>query len=326
MPIGLAIAGASIVGGLIQANAASDAASQASSASNRATDSQLQMFNTTNQQSAPWRQAGANALNQIGVGFGNAPPAQLQQGGTNSSGDPTATAWRQSQIQALPQGFMDTLPDGTQFLNTTGANAPELQQFQSTAVQPTNGVQQQSGGDSLNGIGQGQFNHQFTGQDLQTNLAPNYQWQLDQGLGALQNSQAGKSGLVSGNAMRGLNDYAQNFASGAYQNAFNNYNTQQSNIFNRLSTIAGLGSASANNSANVGATTGAGVANSMIGAGQAQAAGTVGMGNAISGGLNNAVGSWYGMKLLGNQSGSNGIGSAQALYNGPAIPNGGWIE
>lgn len=293
--VAVAVIGGSVIGGLVQSNAAKNAAGQASSAANNATNAQLGMFNTTNQQSAPWRQAGQNALNQIGVGFGTATPQGISASSAGPFADPAANAEVQ-RLLANPSGPTDL--QGIIQQVAAGWNQVPTAQGGPQAVQPP-----QTGDTSLGGINQGQFNHQFNAQDLQTNLAPNYQWQLDQGLGALQNSQAGKSGLVSGNAMRGLNDYAQNFASNAYQNAFNNYNTQQSNIFNRLSTIAGLGSASANNNAGVGAQTGAGMANSMIAGGQAQAAGTVGSANALAGGLNNATGSWYGLNML-KQSGS----------------------
>ena len=61
----------------------------------------------------------------------------------------------------------------------------------------------------------------FTNQDLNANLAPNYAWQLQQGQqGNLAASNA-TGGMVSGNAQQALNQYNQNFASSAYQNAFN---------------------------------------------------------------------------------------------------------
>lgn len=36
--------------------------------------------------------------------------------------DPASTAWRASQISAMPGGFQDTAPDGSQFTNTTGGD------------------------------------------------------------------------------------------------------------------------------------------------------------------------------------------------------------
>lgn len=233
------IAGAVVGSALIGAGASSNAANTAANANQNATNAQLSMFNTTNTQQAPWRQAGGNALAAINTGFG-----------VDASGNPVAA------------------------------------------------------GTNTGGIGAGQFNQQFTNADLNSQLAPNYQFQLQQGLGQAQNMMAGSGGAMGGNMAQGLENYAQNYAGNAYQNAFNNYQTQQSNIFNRLSTIAGMGSASANQSSATGATTGLGVANTMVGQGNAMAAGQIGVANALTGGANNAMG-WYQLSNLMNQPQSN---------------------
>ncbi|MDE3023492.1 MAG: hypothetical protein KGI54_16885, partial [Pseudomonadota bacterium] len=128
--------------------------------------------------------------------------------------------------------------------------------------------------------------------DLYSNLAPNYSFMLGQGLGAVQNLDNSTGSLVSGNTLRDINNYAQDYAGNAYQNAFNNYTTNQSNIFNRLATIAGLGQGANQITANSGTTLGTGIAGTQQAAGAAQAAGTVGSMNALTGGLNNAMG-WY---------------------------------
>ena len=121
----------------------------------------------------------------------------------------------------------------------------------------------------------------------------------DQGLGAVRNQLNASGGLVSGNTLKGINDYAMNYAGNAYQNAFSNYTANQSNIFNRLSSIAGLGQTANQGTANAGVQTAANIGNAQIGAGQAQASGTVGAANAISGGANNALG-WYALPQILN--------------------------
>lgn len=165
----------------------------------------------------------------------------------------------------------------------------------------------------------------FNNQDLKDNLAPNYDFMLKQGLGAIQNQGSVSGGLVSGNALKGINDYAQNYAQNGYQQAFNNaltsnntnynqnfqnhlqsynnFNTNQTNIFNRLAAIAGLGqtstgqsaaagTASANAIGNIATTTAGNIGSAQLYGGAAQAAGINGSANAISNGLNNAAG-WY---------------------------------
>lgn len=224
-PMTAAIAiGGSAITGMMGANAAEDAASQQAAASDRSAATQLQMFNTINQQQAPYRQAGQNAL------------GALQSG-----------------------------------LSLTPAQGPVADYF----------------------------TKQFGANDLNANLAPNWKFQLDQGLGAIKNQASVGSGMLSGNTLRGINDYAQNFAGNAYQQAYNNFTANQSNIFNRLSTIAGLGSASNQQSAQAATAAGQGIGAAQQAAGAAQAAGTVGSANAMTGGLNNAMG-WYQLsKLVG---------------------------
>ena len=88
------------------------------------------------------------------------------------------------------------------------------------------------------------FTHQFNAQDLQSNLAPNYEFMFNQGVGANRNLANVGGGLLSGNTLQGLNTFGQNFAGNAYQQAFNNYQTQRQNIYSNLSNAAGLGQTS----------------------------------------------------------------------------------
>ncbi len=132
--------------------------------------------------------------------------------------------------------------------------------------------------------------HQFDANDLKSNLAPNYQFQLDQGIGATKNLANSTGGLISGNALKGINDYAQNYAGNAYQQAFNNYNAGQTNIFNRLSSIAGLGQTANQTTANAGQNAATASGNYLTGGAAAQAAGLVGGASAITQGANNAIG------------------------------------
>ena len=128
---------------------------------------------------------------------------------------------------------------------------------------------------------------QFSNADLNAQLAPNYAFQLQQGQGATNAASNATGGMVGGNALQGLNQFSQNFAQNAYQNAFNNYQAQQTNIFNRLSGIAGIGMQGATGASNALLGTGTNVAQLTQGIGQAQAAGQIGQANAYAGGINN---------------------------------------
>lgn len=144
----------------------------------------------------------------------------------------------------------------------------------------------------------GQFTHQFGAGDLKNNLAPNYDFMLSQGLGALNNQSSVNGGLVGGNALKGINDYAQNYASNGYQQAFDNYNTNQTNIFNRLSNIAGLGQTSNGQTNQAGMNAASNIGSAQLAAGAARASGYIGQGNAISG-LGNTISSMYAANQYG---------------------------
>jgi hypothetical protein len=81
---------------------------------------------------------------------------------------------------------------------------------------------------------------------------PGYQFGLNQGEEALQNSAAASGSLESGNTQEALNNYAQQYAQTDYNNVYNqalqNYNTNfgvwntdQTNTFNRLNSLSTLG-------------------------------------------------------------------------------------
>jgi hypothetical protein len=141
----------------------------------------------------------------------------------------------------------------------------------------------------------------FGPEQLQQNLAPNYQFQLQQGQNATNLANNATGGLVGGNALKGLQDYTQNTAQGAYQNAFNNYQLQQGNIYNRLVGLAGIGQSGLTGLSNLATGNATNQAQLGIGSANAQAAGTVGAANAISGGLNQYGNQQYLATLLANK-------------------------
>jgi len=117
---------------------------------------------------------------------------------------------------------------------------------------------------------------------------PGYQFRLDQGKQAVLNSAAAGSGALSGSALKDLMTFNQDSASQEYNNAFNRYQTQQGNIFQRLFAIANLGAGSAANTGNIGATLAGNAGANTANAGTATGSGIVGGANAIDNGATNA--------------------------------------
>ena len=127
----------------------------------------------------------------------------------------------------------------------------------------------------------GQLTRSFTPQDFLNNLDPGYQFQLQTGGQALRNADTPGVGALSGPALKDLMSFNQGMAATGYQNAFNRFQTQNTNIFNRLSAIAGLGQNAASNVGTSGTQLGTGIAGAQAGAAASQAGGIVGATNAI---------------------------------------------
>jgi hypothetical protein len=149
-------------------------------------------------------------------------------------------------------------------------------------------------------------NPTFAPTQAQLEATPGYQFDLNQGLQATQNSNAAAGLGISGPALKGAANYATGLANntlttqqGIFQNNYQNALTANSqgqgifqgnlgNVINPVSSLTNLGE-------NAGATVGQqgiqaiGNANSLaVGGANAIAGGTVGSANAISGGLTGA--------------------------------------
>lgn len=142
----------------------------------------------------------------------------------------------------------------------------------------------------------------------QAEQTPGYQFQLGQGLNAIQNSAAAQGGLLSGRTMADMNNYAQGLASENYQNTFNNALTQyqnayqtflnnQNNTYSRLMGLSGQGLQAAGQYGNTAQGFGGDIASLYGQQGAAGAAGTLGTYGSLgqmAGNLGN-LGMLYGM-------------------------------
>ena len=257
----------------------------------------------------------------IGIGMAVAGVANLA--GSFISGNAAQSAAKQQSEAALKaaeaQRIMaeknaTNLQDvaNKQMTNLSGiynTNVGSVQPFVNTGTTAAN---------SLNDlVKSGYFSKQFTAEDLKANLAPNYEFMLNQGLGAAK--QTLNVGGGGSNIARGATKFAEDYASNAYQQAFNNWQSQRQGIYSTLSGIAnigttgtgqGIGAGNVYGYNTTGLTTGTGMnianlltgganatAAGITGAGQAGAAGTVGAANALSGGIVNS-GNLYALNEL----------------------------
>lgn len=149
----------------------------------------------------------------------------------------------------------------------------------------------------------GSLTKPFNAQTWEQWKDPGYDFQLQQGQQALQNSQAAKDGVLSGAALKDLIGFNQGMANTAYQNAFGRYMSQNDATYNRLSSLLGIGENAAAGLGNTGAQVTSNIGNTLTSGANAQAAGMIGSANAISGGLNNAAGFYALRNVLGGGGG-----------------------
>ncbi len=121
----------------------------------------------------------------------------------------------------------------------------------------------------------------------------------------MQNSVAARGLGLSGAAIKGAADYTTGLANKTYLDQFNVANTNQTNAFNRLYQATGLGQSAAAGQATANLLTGNNIAQTQIGAGNAQGASAIAQGNAFSSGAQN-FGQYLNRLLSGTSLGGNG--------------------
>lgn len=167
---------------------------------------------------------------------------------------------------------------------------------------------------------------------------PGYQFTLGQGLQAAQNGFAAQGLGSSGAAVKGGVQYAEGLAGTTYQQQFSNDLANKLQIYNMLAGQSQLGenAAAMVGSQGLQATQGAG--GLLTSGAAAQAAGTIGAANALSGGLGALAGAGgnaatllalNNQGLFGNQGGGQAAGGPTAqsyTYGGSAgfVPAGSW--
>jgi hypothetical protein len=131
----------------------------------------------------------------------------------------------------------------------------------------------------------------FTGR-VDLGQDPGYAFRLSEGQKALDRSAAARGGLISGGAMKAAQRFGQEMGSQEYQNAYNRaltgYNAdvaREATGYNRLAALAGIGQTATGQVGAAGQNMASNVGNLMTSGAAANAAGTVGGINALTGGL-----------------------------------------
>ncbi len=152
---------------------------------------------------------------------------------------------------------------------------------------------------------------------------PDYQFGLDQGQNALNRQLNARGMSYSGAQLKAASMFGNNYATGQYQNAFNNMQSSNQQAYNQLMGAAGMGQAAANNTASAGQQFGTQAGANMQGGANAQAANSLAQGNIWGNVINQGVSAYTGYKGGGGSSGG-GSGSAWNSGTGGAGSSGSW--
>lgn len=166
--------------------------------------------------------------------------------------------------------------------------------------------------------GYGSLTKRFTGESVETD--PGYQFGLQQGTQALDNSAAAKGNLYSGASLKALTRYGNDYATTKFDDAFNRNQTENNAIANKYQSIAGVGQTSLGQTGQLGAAAAGTAGSNLIGAANAGAAATLAQGNATVGAINQ-IGSYA--KNATWPTGTTSYGGAVDTYSNMLAGNGG---
>lgn len=279
--------GTAVIGGVAQNQAAKKAAGAQTAAADKASQTQLEMFYNTQQNLAPWMGQGQLALSRLSQGLGLTPaPGQASynwNGGTyNSVGDLRAA------IEA-------------NYVKESGGKDPYDPTVQSSIDQWITRIQQeqpQTQQMTASGVSQAPLLKPFSLADFQE--SPAYQFNLNEGRKAIEKSAATRGMYYAPQTLQDVAKYSQGLASNEFNNAYNQYNQNMKNVWDRLYALSGSGQNAAAQTGAFGTTVGGQVGENTIGAGNAQAAGAVGQANAITGALGTGYNAYVMNQILAN--------------------------
>jgi hypothetical protein len=303
--------------------AASDAADAQTQSAREANATQLQMYNQTREDNAPFRENGLAANNRLSYLLGlNTSP----YGSTGSVGNPNLPpAPTRQQIFDQYEAYL--APNGIDvpyaYLNAhdkAGRDATvdrmyqeAMQQYRNTpAVQADQAAQ-------MADPAYGSLLRNFSASDL--NADPVYQsglqFALSEGEKGINNQAAASGNMLSGATLKALTRFGNDYSTSKAGDAYNRYNNNRQNTYNMLSGAAGGAQVANNNIASAGQNMANQVSQNQIGVGNARAASSIGGANAIGNSLSQGYNMYQGnrmMDLLANRNGG-GYGQGSAGYN-----------
>jgi hypothetical protein len=304
----VAVAGATVVGGVLSSSAAGKAASTQADAADRAAQLQYEQYLKGVELQEPFRQGGLQGQNRLLTYLGLGGEGQYD----DSSYNKALQQYNADLANLDPSKFFIGGGGGGSY--TSGGGESDQQFYR----EPTGGTFDQAGFDAARAglvapnrenfrMSGGNANDpmfgkyataEYTPEMFSKGMDPGYQFRLKEGMKALENSASARGNLLSGGTLKGIQRYGQDMASTEYQNAFNRYQAERSGTLNPLQSLAGVGQSSANTLGTMGMNYANQAGEAYQGAANARASGYVGGANAISGAIGNISNQYYQNQLI----------------------------
>ena len=327
----VAVAGATVVGGVLSSSAAGKAANVQADAADRSAELQREQFERSVELQEPFRQGGLQGQNRLMTLLGLGGTAQYDDTAYNRAlADYNASLSRLDPSQFTTGGgggggrMVSTGSDGMEYYQEgTGGGGTFDQAGYDKAragiVAPNREQFKLAGGDVNDPMFGKYATAEYTPEMFAKGQDPGYQFRLKEGMQGLERSAAARGGLLSGGTLKGITKYNQDAASQEFTNAFNRYQAERTGTLNPYQSMAGMGQSVANQVGNMGMNYANQVGELYQGAANARASGYVGGANAVNQGISGVVNQYSQNQLMnrlfpqGNQQLINQYGSGNVF-------------
>lgn len=312
---------AGVAGALISSSASGDAADSQAAASAATDATNRYIFDEQKKLQEPFRNVGVQANNRLAYLLG------LDSGAANDPYGPSGPTYEQLRKEMEGQFTTKTpmnlsqagdemgnfvtnwsTPDyrfdpGKSLVDESGLNA---------AIQKRMAEYRAPQRADPNDPAYGSLMKKFGMEDFEAD--PGYEFRRTEGMRGVEGSAAARGGLLSGAAQKAIQKYGQGLASQEYGNAYQRYNADQTNQYNRLAGVVNTGQGATNQVSNAAGQYGQNTASNNAALGNAQAAGAIGQANAWTQGIGTALGSYQNNELM-KMIRSGGFGSGRLYGN-----------
>lgn len=291
-------AAASIVGGMMGSSAAKKAAAQQAAAADRAIAEQQRQFDVSRADNAPFMQTGTAANKRLAYllglstdpGTGGGAGGGLTYESLRTQLAPQFTNKQQYTEKVARHGWTTEDPTADMYVDQVGyrdvVNQGDLDK------EITRRLAEQAANEAALAQGDTQFGsltRKFGAGDLASDVVYNtgLEFGAQQGTDAINARAIATGGYDSGATLKALTRFGNDYGTTKAEGAYNRFNTDQGNLYNRLAGVSGAGQQAVNTVTSAGQNTASNIGNLMTQAGNASAAGIVGganaWGNALTG-------------------------------------------